>query len=275
MPRNALADIAQSASNAIASNISGPVDLLGFGLRYIGVPVPENALGSSQWMRERGLTAEVPHGVNQLAGETLGLLSPFAPTGKIAAGLVKAGENAAIPRTLNPQRGMFDMKAIDEFNLPGYKSREKLMPIKIEDFLKLADDGMSPDKLKRARDIYASGKPYDTLPQLWVDSKGRVVGHEGRHRARVELENGQTTIPVLVKSDNIRWTHQDKPDEFDYVREWPTKMQAQKAAADPEYAIPFIERGLATTKYTDLLDALHNGQPTEAMLKLQRLVSDR
>ena len=105
MPRNALLDVAQSASNAIAGNLSGPVDLLGMGLRYIGVPVPENALGSSQWMRERGLTSDVPHGVNQLAGETLGLLSPFAPTGKIASGLVKAGENAAIPRALNQQKG--------------------------------------------------------------------------------------------------------------------------------------------------------------------------
>lgn len=50
-----LRDTAQSASNAIASNISGPVDLLSMGMRGIGLPVPENAFGPNRdvWMQAK------------------------------------------------------------------------------------------------------------------------------------------------------------------------------------------------------------------------------
>ena len=76
--RNALLDFLQSASNAIAQNVSGPVDLIGAGLRFAGVPVPEDAVGSSRWMADRGLTAEVPMGAARVLGETAGMVGPIA-----------------------------------------------------------------------------------------------------------------------------------------------------------------------------------------------------
>jgi hypothetical protein len=98
----------QGASNAVASNVSGPVDLLSMGLRKLGVPVPQNALGGSQWMAERGLTAPVRQGPADVIGQTLGMVSPMAAAARapqIANALNVAQANAAIPRHMNPQRG--------------------------------------------------------------------------------------------------------------------------------------------------------------------------
>ena len=102
----------QAASNAVAGNVAGPVDILSFLLRKAGMPVPENPIGGSNWMTQKGLMAPVRQGASQVIGETAGLLGPamvsqFGP--QIARGLLKGGENLASPRTLNPQRGVVAM----------------------------------------------------------------------------------------------------------------------------------------------------------------------
>ena len=102
-----LLDFLQSASNAAASNVSGPVDLVSTLLNKLGVPV-QNAVGGSDWMKKQGLIRDVQQSPSSLAGETFGLLGPMAAAAKapqIASGLLKAGENAAIPRQMNPQMG--------------------------------------------------------------------------------------------------------------------------------------------------------------------------
>ena len=73
---NALRDTAQSASNAVASNLSGPVDMLAAGLRKTGLPIPQNAMGGSQWMQEKGFTRDVPMGAPRVIGEAMGLAGP-------------------------------------------------------------------------------------------------------------------------------------------------------------------------------------------------------
>ena len=98
----------QAASNAVAGNVAGPVDILAFLLRKAGMPVPENPIGGSNWMTQKGLMAPVRQGASQVIGETAGLLGPammsqFGP--QIARGLLSAGDNLAAPRTLNPQTG--------------------------------------------------------------------------------------------------------------------------------------------------------------------------
>jgi hypothetical protein len=104
----ALRDTAQSASNAVATNVSGPVDLLAAGLRKLGVPVPRNALGGSQWMADQGLTREVAMGAPRIIGETLGMAGPAVLAGKapqIAGAMNRGMDNLAAPRTLNNQAG--------------------------------------------------------------------------------------------------------------------------------------------------------------------------
>jgi len=116
-----LLDVLQAASNAAAQNVSGPVDLLSFGLRKAGVPVPENAVGSTQWMRERGLWRDVEDPYARAAGETLGILGPIVVAAKapqIAGGLLQMQENAAKPGTIGKgmgrkQRGVFKFDGLN------------------------------------------------------------------------------------------------------------------------------------------------------------------
>ena len=85
----------QGASNAAASNVSGPVDLLAWLLRKGGVPVPSNAFGGSEWMRQQGLTAEPKNKLAGLLGEGVGLAAPFAIAAKapqIAGAMNKADD---------------------------------------------------------------------------------------------------------------------------------------------------------------------------------------
>jgi hypothetical protein len=107
----------QAASNAVAGNVSGPVDLLALLLRKAGVPVGDSPVGGSAWMASKGLTAPVQQGASQVAGETLGLLGPMAAVQyapQIARGLLAVADNAAAPRTMNVgtlrgQRGAIEM----------------------------------------------------------------------------------------------------------------------------------------------------------------------
>jgi hypothetical protein len=108
MPRNLAMDFVQGASNAAASNVSGPVDLLAFALRKMGFPVPEDPVLGAKWLADRGITVQPQNRVAGMLGETAGLVAPIAAAAKapqIAAGMLQAGENLAAPRTLNPQLG--------------------------------------------------------------------------------------------------------------------------------------------------------------------------
>lgn len=92
-----LLDGFQSASNAVASNVSGPVDLLSWLLRKAGAPVGDAPMGSSAWMERHGLTRPVRQGAAQVAGETMGLLGPMAAVAKapqIARGLLSLDDKA-------------------------------------------------------------------------------------------------------------------------------------------------------------------------------------
>lgn len=120
---NALLDLLQGASNAAASNVSAPVDAIAWALRKLGVPVPQNALGSSQWMAEQGLTKQPQNKLAGMAGETLGLIAPigaaaYAP--QIAAGVLK-GQQAAGDAAYGVGQKAADMAE-------GYMASNGLMP---------------------------------------------------------------------------------------------------------------------------------------------------
>lgn len=97
--RDELLNGLQAASNSVAGNLSGPVDILNAGLGLLGVPVSPEPFAGSAWMAQRGLTRPVRPGASQVVGETVGLLGPaltaaYAP--QIARGLLAAGD--ATPR---------------------------------------------------------------------------------------------------------------------------------------------------------------------------------
>lgn len=64
----ALREGAQSVSAGIADGaIGNNVDVLSGALRFAGVPVPENAMGGKQWLRENGYVKDNPGLQNDIA----------------------------------------------------------------------------------------------------------------------------------------------------------------------------------------------------------------
>lgn len=101
-------DLLQAASNIASGSATGNVDAAAWVLRKAGLPIPPNALGTSKWAEEIGLTRPVREGLPKMAGESLGLLSPIVASARapqIAAGLLTAGDNLAAPVAAGMGRG--------------------------------------------------------------------------------------------------------------------------------------------------------------------------
>lgn len=105
-------DALQGASNAAASTVSGPVDAIAWGLRKAGVPVGDAPVGGSEWMGRAGLTRAPESAAAGAVGEIAGALLPTVVAAKapqIAAGILRAGENLAAPRTMGRQMGAINI----------------------------------------------------------------------------------------------------------------------------------------------------------------------
>jgi hypothetical protein len=131
----------------------------------------------------------------------------------------------------------FENKLIEDMRVPDFKSKEKLIEMNIDDFLNLAKQGYMPAKAKDISDLAKEGKKFTSLPflQVSLNNEGvlKVVGHEGRHRARFLRDTGYQSIPVVLKTldpNSIRWSEQDNPRSFDYVDNWPTRIEAQEGS---------------------------------------------
>jgi hypothetical protein len=135
----------------------------------------------------------------------------------------------------------FNTEQVEKNSVPNWKGREKLVQMPLDQFLALSEDGTDETKAKRVAGIMERGEQFETLPYMIVENDGRVTGHEGRHRARWLLANGYTTMPVVLKSANIRWSEQADPNRFDYIedKDWPKTLRAQKGAPDARYTAPF------------------------------------
>lgn len=93
----ALRSFGQGASNAVASNVSVPVDAIAWALRKGGLPIPQNPVGGSDWMAQQGLTATPQNRIAGLLGETAGMVGPAvvqAAAPKIAGGLLALDDKA-------------------------------------------------------------------------------------------------------------------------------------------------------------------------------------
>lgn len=105
---NGLLDFLQGASNSAAANVSAPVDGIAWLLRKAGINVDRPVMGSD-WMRERGLTAEPTNKLAGILGESVGGVLPMVTAAKapqIAQGLLQMADNASTPSVLSKQAGM-------------------------------------------------------------------------------------------------------------------------------------------------------------------------
>ena len=87
----------QGASNAAASTVTGPVDMLAWLLRKGGVPVGDTPIGGEAWMRQKGLMATPENRLAGLLGEGAGLAAPIVAAAKapqIARGLLSLDDHA-------------------------------------------------------------------------------------------------------------------------------------------------------------------------------------
>lgn len=118
------------------------------------------------------------------------------------------------------------------------KSRETLTYMSPGDFLLMAEEGHDPDKMRGIIDLVKNGTKFNSTPVLLFthDGKGlaQVIGHEGRHRARVLQALGVEEMPVILKSiggrgREIRWGSQNNP--IDKVPVMPTRLRGQDGRA--------------------------------------------
>jgi hypothetical protein len=138
-----------------------------------------------------------------------------------------------------PER--FDPEALKSAANQNDKSREILVDMPIEDFLRVSEK-VSPDDLGRAdsrkvtKELVEKGTPFRSIPSLTFENLGdgtaKATGHEGRHRAMALLAAGEDTIPVVLKSSggkggSIRWGQQSDPDSFDYIDVLPDRLKSE------------------------------------------------
>lgn len=163
--------------------------------------------------------------------------------------------NPDIRKSLRSAADRFDNQELRKLAPVEYKSRYKLVEMPIDDFLSLAKFGRDEFKLENARKLLAEGKQFSSIPYLYVnvsmDGEAQAVGHEGRHRAIALAELGYTTMPVELRTDNLRWSEQDDPKNFDYLKQWPTEIKAEKKALNPNFTVDFPTREEAVKGYSN------------------------
>ena len=138
-----------------------------------------------------------------------------------------------------PER--FDPEALKSAANQNDKSREILVDMPIEDFLRVSekvspDDPARADSRKVTKELVEKGTPFRSIPSLTFENLGdgtaKATGHEGRHRAMALLAAGEDTIPVVLKSSggkggSIRWGQQNDPDSFDYIDVLPDRLKSE------------------------------------------------
>lgn len=82
----------QSASNGVADGVLGStVDGTAWALRKLGLDIPSNPVGGSNWLQQQGFTREVPDTLPNAIGNGLGQAigsAPYMPAQ--LSGLVKS-----------------------------------------------------------------------------------------------------------------------------------------------------------------------------------------
>jgi len=135
----------------------------------------------------------------------------------------------------------FDIKNLISSDSVGSKSKEKMIFLKIDDFMSLAQEVIDDEsvtyysakedvKVNNIINSFANGDKLEKIPALHVKNRGdgiyQAYDHEGRHRAMVLAAIGCDYIPVILKSD-IRYSEQLDSSLLDYKNEWPEMLLSE------------------------------------------------
>jgi len=187
-------DTLQAMSNNAAGLLSGPVDLINFGLLKAGLPMPANPVGGSASLRAAGLTRPVENQYAQALGDTLGNVLPIVAAAKgpqIAQGLLTMADNAMAPTPINTatgrQAGVFLVHTPGKPN-PAVGSRYQReftgglldkQPVKIEDLKGSSIQVMPWDSTSRNMRITSVSD--ELLPDSVLTTGGQDFARDLRH----------------------------------------------------------------------------------------------
>jgi len=185
----------------------------------------------------------------------------------VAAGAGAVGRAARNSRAIKAASAatadeLFDQAALAFARNPGYNARWMLTQMSPDDFLALARDfddypdiglgdffgaGPNPNKLYGVLGAIESGSPLRDIPSLKMTDprssyypEGRVIEHEGRHRATVLRDLGYETMPVELTAQNLRWDSQapesrvswaGRPD-WNYIENLPSELGSESPFND-------------------------------------------
>ncbi len=182
-PLDQAKSFAQGMSNAAASNVSGPVDALAWLLRKTGLPIPQNPMGGSEWMAEKGLTAAPNNRLAGLLGEGAGLAAPiaaFAKAPQIAGGLLALDDHAM------------------EMGRRGIERYMDKTGMRLKMFIGPSAKTWNAAKAKQAQDLLDKGVSPE---QVWSQT-GTFRGADGK--LRQEISDHAATMPNFGKNQETK-----------------------------------------------------------------------
>lgn len=258
-----LLDFLQGASNSAASNVSAPVDGIAWLLRKAGLPIPQNPVGGSDWMTQQGLTRYPQNRNMGLLGEAIGGVAPMLAAAKapqIAGGLLKMGENAVIPQTLNRQAGMIKTP----FGRIPETSKE------IDDFynqLQSKADALGYQTKGGASNV--SGSRY-----LEFMGKEGAAG-EPANTFQVRLSNHGDRYPNASGSDARFSVDPDSGNTFEMAKDWLKQSGFNLDKRAPKVlATPHVLNGTKASELNALRISRGGGPVTAEEVKTFGLVDD-
>ena len=135
----------------------------------------------------------------------------------------------------------FNQEALEiAYNQP-HDSRDILIYMHPQDFLKVAMSGHSDEKMHSVKELANHHISFNEIPFLNFvhDGEGtaRVTGHEGRHRAKVLLELNITEMPVLLRhrydenGQAMLW-HKMNSQDNQFFDMWPERLYGERGSSE-------------------------------------------
>lgn len=144
----------------------------------------------------------------------------------------------------------FPKSKLQSYENQSTKSREILIQMTPDDFLKLALPISGADQSKKGRvsEILGRREKFTDLPFMSFEHDGngnaKIIAHEGRHRAEALKEFGVKTIPVVFISAEggggqaIRWGEQSNTNSPDVIEgKWPAKLISENGKESIEFPV--------------------------------------
>ena len=241
----------QGASNAAASTVTGPVDMLAWLLRKGGVNVGDAPMGGEAWMRQKGLMATPENKLAGLLGEGAGLAAPIVAAAKapeIAGGLLQMGRNLAAPQTMNKQTGavLADYKGQHSAPMKGEGSAP------LNDLAQIYPDDIYSSKAAQYYGHWGDSRDIESV-RLMQAAKGRPNMEVTMYRAVPDL-----TADASKEMKAIRKTieYKDKFGFFPMKDDLSSSFRAKYETA----GLPYDE--IQAKAYQDMLDKVNSLRQT-------------